>query len=286
MWEEISFPAAVFVSFRVNCNSFVIVMDVFFYGNLCYYKNMENMITVTDLTSAYGRRQVLKGASFTADRGQCIAIVGANGCGKSTLLSILAGTLKPKSGEVLYYGMSAWHDKGNGRMHGDREVIRKMTGYVPQENPLIPELNVYDNLRLWYPDKKQLEQELSQGFLSLLGIRDFCSKQVSRLSGGMKKRVSIGIAMAGMPPVLLLDEPSAALDLVCKEDIRRYLQVYLERKGTVVITTHEESELDLCSVVYVMKDGRLTQVDHRIRGEELVKKFRGDESQNDIGGLP
>lgn len=79
----------------------------------------------------------------------------------------------------------------------------------------------------------------------------------------MKKRVSIGIAMAGMPPVLLMDEPSAALDLICKEDIRRYLLVYLERKGTVVLTTHEESELSLCSKLYIMKDGRLYETDSR-----------------------
>lgn len=96
---------------------------------------------------------------------------------------------------------------------------------------------------------------------------------MSKLSGGMKKRVSIGIAMAGMPPVLLMDEPSAALDLVCKEEIRRYLQVYLERKGTVVITTHEESELEMCSKVFVMKEGRLEQIDRELRGEALVSKF-------------
>ena len=61
--------------------------------------------------------------------------------------------------------------------------------------------------------------------------------------------------------------------IFCKEDIRRYLQVYLERKGTVVITTHEESELDMCSKVYVMKNGQLNQVDRRLRGEALVKMF-------------
>ncbi len=231
------------------------------------------MITVTDITSSYGRKKILNGVSFEALRGDCVGIVGANGCGKSTLLSILAGTLKPKSGSVLYYGREAWKDNGSGRMRGSLEVIRKMTGYVPQENPLIPELTVYDNLRLWYPDRKLLQQELEQGFLSLLGVGEFSEKQVSRLSGGMKKRVSIGIAMAGMPPVLLLDEPSAALDLVCKEDIRKYLQVYLERKGTVVITTHEESELDLCSKLYVMKDGRLKETDRELRGGALVAMF-------------
>lgn len=233
----------------------------------------NNMITVADVTSAYGRKQILKGVSFTARRGECIGIVGANGCGKSTLLSVLAGTLKPGSGQVSYYGRAAWSDGERGRMHGNKDVIRKMTGYVPQENPLIPELSVYDNLRLWYPDKRQLRQELEQGFLSLLGIGEFSAKQVSKLSGGMKKRVSIGIAMAGMPPVLLMDEPSAALDLVCKEDIRRYLQAYLERKGTVVITTHEEGELSLCSRLYVMKDGRLDQVDNRLRGSALTGKM-------------
>lgn len=231
------------------------------------------MITVADITSAYGRKKILRGVSFTADRGECVGIVGANGCGKSTLLSILAGTLKPGSGQVLYYGRTAWSDAGTGRMRGDREVIRRMTGYVPQENPLIPELSVYDNLRLWYPDKKQLGQELEHGFLSLLGIGVFRSKQVSKLSGGMKKRVSIGIAMAGMPPVLLMDEPSAALDLICKEDIRRYLQAYLERKGTVVITTHEESELALCNKLYIMKDGQLHETDSRLRGESLTSKM-------------
>lgn len=231
------------------------------------------MITVADIVSSYGRRRILKGASFTAQKGECIAIVGANGCGKSTLLSVLAGTLKPKSGAVVYGGRTAWTDAGAGRMRRDTEVIRRMTGYVPQENPLIPELSVYDNLRLWYPDKNALRQELSQGFLSLLGIGEFVDKQVNKLSGGMKKRVSIGIAMSGIPPILLLDEPSAALDLICKEDIRMYLQTYLEHGGTVVITTHEESELALCSKIYVMKNGILNTVDNRLRGEALVKMF-------------
>ena len=231
------------------------------------------MITVTDVTSSYGKRRILKGVSFTAGRGECIGIVGANGCGKSTLLSVLAGTLKPRSGAVIYGGRTAWGCTAAGRMHGDLEIIRGMTGYVPQENPLIPELSVYDNLRLWYPDKHMLQQELAHGFLSLLGIGEFESKQVSKLSGGMKKRVSIGIAMAGIPPILLLDEPSAALDLICKEDIRVYLQTYLERKGTVVITTHEESELSLCDKIYVMKNGVLSQADNQLRGADLVKLF-------------
>ncbi|MDE7339993.1 MAG: ABC transporter ATP-binding protein [Lachnospiraceae bacterium] len=222
------------------------------------------MIEIENLTSAYGKKKVLQGISLCAERGECIGIVGPNGCGKSTLLSVMAGVLKPLSGRLYYYGKNALEN---------RVVFQKMTGYVPQENPLMPELSVYDNLRLWYPDKAELTKELEEGFLQILGIPSFLKVPVSKLSGGMKKRVSIGIALSGMPPVLILDEPSAALDLVCKEDIRRYLQIYLERKGTVVITTHEESELSLCGSLYVMKDGKLAEVDRMLRGKELMERF-------------
>ena len=222
------------------------------------------MIEIENLISAYGRKKVLQGVTFSGERGECIGIIGPNGCGKSTLLSTMAGVLRPLSGTIRYYGKDALQN---------RVVFQKMTGYVPQENPLMPELSVYDNLRLWYPDKAELKKELEQGFLQILGIPEFIGKTVSKLSGGLKKRVSIGIALSGMPPVLILDEPSAALDLVCKEDIRRYLQIYLERKGTVVITTHEESELSLCNSLYVMKDGKLVQVDKSLRGSSLTAQF-------------
>lgn len=222
------------------------------------------MIEINNLTSAYGKKKVLNGVSLCGERGECIGIVGPNGCGKSTLLSIMAGTLRPISGSISYYGNDALKN---------RAVFTKMTGYVPQENPLMPELSVYDNLRLWYTDKAELKKELEQGFLQILGIQEFIKMPVSKLSGGMKKRVSIGIALSGMPPVLILDEPSAALDLVCKEEIKRYLRIYLEKKGTVVITTHEESELELCDSLYVMKDGRLSEVDRKLRGEELTARF-------------
>lgn len=222
------------------------------------------MIEIEDLTSAYGKKKVLCGVTLNGVRGECIGIVGPNGCGKSTLLSIMAGVMRPQSGSICYYGKNALTN---------RKVFQKMTGYVPQENPLLPELSVYDNLRLWYPDKAELDKELAGGFLQILGIPEFAKMRVSKLSGGMKKRVSIGLALSGTPPVLILDEPSAALDLVCKEDIKRYLKIYLERKGTVVITTHEESELSLCDSLYVMKNGRLFPVDRMLRGEALTALF-------------
>lgn len=227
-------------------------------------KAMNKAVDIRNLSGGYGRKQILKNLSLQVARGECAAVVGPNGCGKSTLLSIMAGTMKPTSGSIHYFGYDAL---------AGRSVFRRMTGYVPQENPLIPELNVYDNLRLWYPDKQTLEKELEEGFLHVLGISDFVKMRADRLSVGMQKRVNIGIALAGMPPVLLLDEPGAALDLTGKEEIGRYLSLYLQKKGTIVIATHEEQELMLCDHVYVMKTGELHEVDRTLRGKELTAMF-------------
>ena len=149
-----------------------------------------------------------------------------------------------------------------------------MVGYVPQDNPLFEELTVRDNLRLWYSESPySMEKDLSSGLLSVLKLSEMLSLRVSRLSGGMKKRVSIGCALAAHPPILILDEPSAALDLICKEDIRRYLTMYLKQKGTILITTHEEAELDLCNRLYILKKGKLAERDPKLRGAALLQEL-------------
>lgn len=91
----------------------------------------------------------------------------------------------------------------------------------------------------------------------MLGVGDFLKTPVHRMSGGMKKRLSIGCAVVSSPGVLLLDEPSAALDPVCKENIRRYLTAYRKAGGMIVMVTHDAQDLELCSECYVLKGGVL-----------------------------
>ena len=93
--------------------------------------------------------------------------------------------------------------------------------------------------------------------LKTLNIGDFLKVPVSKMSGGMKKRLSIGCAVAGRPPILLLDEPTAALDLACKESIATYLRQYKAAGGLLMLTTHDVLELNLCDAWYIMKDGKL-----------------------------
>ena len=196
-------------------------------------------LKVSGIQKAYGKKQVLKDISFTLSAGECIAFLGGNGCGKSTLLSVLAGVTNADSGEVLVDGKK------------DFSAI----GYIPQGNPLMEELTAEDNLRLWY-DKISMQKELQDGVLKLLGIGEFLKVPVRKLSGGMKKRLSIGCQVAGNPGILLMDEPTAALDLACKDRIYGYMSRFLNKGGAILLVTHDIHEIELCDRCYLIRDGK------------------------------
>ena len=164
------------------------------------------MIEIRDIKKKYGRCPVLNGVSLTIERGSCVGIIGSNGSGKSTLLEILAGVIRPDTGAFLVDEKMAW-----------AKQIRKKIGYVPQANPLMEELTAWDNICLWN-EKADLKQALGEdGALHMLGVDQYLKKPIYKMSGGMKKRVSIASALISKPEILLLDEPSAALDLEGKE---------------------------------------------------------------------
>lgn len=203
-------------------------------------------ITIDGIHKKFGKKTVLESVSFSAESGKCIGILGENGSGKSTLFSVLTGLQKGK-GEF-------WYNDTN--LIQDTKMRSKVVGFVPQSPPLIQELSAKDNLQLWY-SKDELEREMKTGVLRMLGIESFLKVSVGKMSGGMKKRLSIGCAVAHHPKVLFLDEPSAALDLVCKEKIIRYLEEFKAKGGIVVIATHDVYELEMCDDVYILKNGTL-----------------------------
>jgi len=216
-------------------------------------------IQIVKIQKRYGRQQVLRDVSLTAQSGSCIGILGCNGSGKSTLLQILAGVLKPDGGSFTADGSNLWRFPGR-------------VGYIPQGTPLLEELSAWDNLRLWYK-KQELEQELSCGVLKLLGIGEFLKKPVHTLSGGMKKRLSIGCAVAQRPPILLLDEPTAALDLPCKQQIHRYLDTYKRSGGILLLTTHDVTELALCDRLYILREGCLVPYTYNGDPDKLAQQL-------------
>lgn len=223
------------------------------------------MLEVTGIEKTYKKRQILRGVTFTAGAGQCVGIAGGNGCGKTTLLSILAGVNRPDRGSVRFDGAEAV---------GKRREFEKNAAYVPQENPLIPELTARDNLLLWFKgDKRRMEEDLCTGVGAALDLTAFLDIPAGKLSGGQKKRLSIASALSNKAPVLILDEPGAALDLAAKEEILRYVKTYLSDGGCVILTSHEMAELALCTKLYILKDGRLNPAQPGLTAEELTRLF-------------
>jgi len=210
---------------------------------------------VKGVRKQYGKKTPLSDGSFTVESGECVGILGRNGSGKSTLLSILAGVQKAQSGVFLADGKDLFRDS---------RQLSATVGYVPQGTPLIEELSARDNLLLWC-DKKTCDRELESGVLKLLGIGEFIGLPVKKMSGGMKKRLSIGCSMIKKPQLLLLDEPCAALDLLAKASIGDYLQSFRQAGGAVVLTTHDAAEIALCDRLYILKDGVL--IPHQYDGD-------------------
>lgn len=205
------------------------------------------MIEVKGIKKKYGKHQVLNDINFAVSSGQKIAIVGKNGCGKSTLLQIMAGVLKADGGSICYFGHDAFKEK---------DIFKGYCGYVPQENPLMEELSVKDNLLLWKPKDQRTKDLVIEQF----ELEDILKKKVKELSGGMKRRLSLACTMMQWPPILLLDEPTTALDLYYKESIDKWLDKYCQMNGIVVITSHEESEILSADKCLYMADGEIKDI--------------------------
>ena len=224
------------------------------------------MLEISGIYNSYHRQNILAGADLTVAPGECVGIVGYNGCGKTTLLSILAGAQKADRGSILYNGREA---------SGHPRVFAEEAAYVPQENPLMEELTVRDNLLLWYRgSRKQMESDLKDGAASMLGVDRMLDRTAGKLSGGMKKRLSIACALSNHAPVLIMDEPGAALDLECKEIIRNYLREYMASGGAVILTSHELAELALCTRMCILKGGVLREIECGLSAKELISQFR------------
>ena len=220
-------------------------------------------ININSVCKNYGKKTVLNNLGLTASAGDCIGIIGRNGTGKSTLLSTLAGVIHADKGVFLIDDKDAFKDEA---------LRQKEVAYVPQGTPLIEELSALDNLKMWY-DEDALKKSLEDGFLNLLGINDFLDVSVNKMSGGMKKRLSIGCAINNNPSILLLDEPTAALDIICREAVYEYFKAFREKGGILIIATHVIHEISKCTKTYILKDGSLESYTFNDDVSDLLNKI-------------
>ncbi len=203
---------------------------------------------------ARGALRALDAVSFDIERGEFFGLLGPNGAGKTTLISILAGLARASSGRVTVMG----HD-----VVADYAAARRALGIVPQELVFDPFFSVRETLRIQsgyfgLPHNDAWIDEL----LYNLGLDDKAGANMRQLSGGMKRRVLVAQALVHRPPVIVLDEPTAGVDVELRQTLWQFI-ARLNREGhTVLLTTHylEEAEA-LCSRIAMLKQGRVVALD-------------------------
>ena len=212
-------------------------------------------------SSARGPFQALDGVSFDIEQGEFFGLLGPNGAGKTTLISILAGLARASAGTVKVLGHDVQSDYAN---------ARRQLGVVPQELVFDPFFNVREALRIQsgYFGVKNNEAWISE-LLESLGLADKAGSNMRQLSGGMKRRVLVAQALVHKPPVIVLDEPTAGVDVELRQTLWQFIAKLNKQGHTVLLTTHylEEAEA-LCSRIAMLKSGRVVALE---RTSELLK---------------
>jgi ABC-2 type transport system ATP-binding protein len=206
-------------------------------GNLAVMRtDAPPLLEAVELRKSYGGREALRGVSLDVHGGELVACIGPNGAGKTTLLTILAGIQRPDSGSVSAEGDAGW---------------------VPQQPALYGKLSVAENLRLFARLERVVDVEGAvTRMLAETGLAERADDQVSKLSGGNRQRVNVAIGLLSAPPLLLLDEPSTALDPAQRERLWRFVCALAERGTSVVYSTHAVSEAERYATrVLVLADG-------------------------------
>jgi ABC-2 type transport system ATP-binding protein len=225
---------------------------------------MKNSIEVINLSKSYKTKKAVNNISFKIDENEIVGLLGPNGCGKTTTIGMILGLLKPTSGQVLINGKNIENNKIS--------ILHKMN-FISPYIELPKKLTVKQNLIVYGKlyNIKNLNETIN--FLSeKLRLGDLLDKITGELSSGQKNRVSLAKALINDPTVLLLDEPTAALDPETADFIRTFLEkLREEKKISVLLASHNMDEVKrLCNSVMMMKDGNIVDGG---TPEDLIEKY-------------
>lgn len=215
---------------------------------------MVAAVSIVDVVKNFGSLQALAGVSLEIGKGEFFGLLGQNGAGKTTLISSLAGLVRPDGGSLKVLG----HD-----VIKDFRQARRLLGVVPQELVFDPFFNVRETLQIQsgYFGIRNNDDWIDE-ILANLDLTSKANVNMRRLSGGMKRRVLVAQALVHKPPVIVLDEPTAGVDVELRQGLWQFIR-RLNREGhTIILTTHylEEAEA-LCGRIALMKQGRVIALD-------------------------
>ena len=210
------------------------------------------MLKLENITQSFEGREVLRGISFSAEKGEIVSILGPSGCGKTTLLNIVLGLVRPTGGRLVYDGEDL------------TRVPMEKRGFniVFQDYALFPNLNAYENIVYGLRNVKNRTTDAEvKDLVKLLGLEEHLQKKIDELSGGQKQRVALARTLVMKPRLLLLDEPLSALDGLIKESIKTRIKTIARQfQLTTLIVTHDPEEaLTLSDKVLIINEGRIAQ---------------------------
>lgn len=212
-----------------------------------------NMIELIDITKKYKQTEAVKNFSMYIGRGEIVGLLGPNGAGKSTVISILSSLIEPTSGDVKFMNESIIKNP---------QPLRKIIGIVPQEIALYEDLSAEENMKFFgriYHLKGAVLQKKIDEVLQQIGLTDRKKDLVKTFSGGMRRRLNIGVAMLHDPEILVMDEPTVGIDPQSRNYILQTVKRLNEERGmTVLYTSHYMEEVEyLCDRIYIMDQGNL-----------------------------
>lgn len=237
-------------------------------------KKLAPAVKIEKIHKSFGQLHALNGIDLTIKQGEFFGLLGPNGAGKSTLINILAGLLKPTCGQVSIMG----HD-----VIDAYQAARMSLGVVPQELVFDPFFNVREMLRFQagYFGRGRENDAWVDEVIENLGLTDKAHTNMRKLSGGMKRRALIAQALVHKPPVIVLDEPTAGVDVELRQMLWAFIKKLNNDGHTIILTTHylEEAET-LCERVAMMKQGKIVALDTTAN---LLSKLPGKNLRLNLG---
>ncbi|MDM5433451.1 ABC transporter ATP-binding protein [Bacillus hominis] len=221
----------------------------------------QSSIILRDVSKSFGKKEVLHNLSLQIEKAEIFGLVGPSGSGKTTLIKMIAGINESTTGDVMVF---------NTNMPNLNKM--KRIGYMAQADALYEELSAYENadfIATMYGLKGKRKKERIEKVFELVQLSEHMKKQVQHFSGGMKKRLSLAIALLHEPEILILDEPTVGIDPLLRKSI--WEKFYdLKKKGTtIIVTTHIMDEAEFCERLGLIREGNLVAIG---TPEELKKQ--------------